>query len=157
MNAVIGAGAYAKTPGAGKSSVTKHQQETIQAGNGMGADDTSAPTASECQQPCSTQRGHMPLWPVRLVLAYLQHLRKHGLEEWRWQELRSVRAHQMMCASLDMLDPTCAQTLSLLPHCNKIILRVCQDRQGNHGSIALEHCLTCFLARAVATQANSLY
>ena len=43
------------------------------------------------------RNAHKDLWPVRLLLAYLRHLRDHGLEEWRWQELKAMSQRAFRC------------------------------------------------------------
>ena len=94
---MLGTGAYARAPADSNSTAKQQSSGNVQAGDTAVTSDALVSVASDAMQPSSTQPRQAPLWPVRLVLAYLQHLRDHGLDEWRWQELRQFRERDMMC------------------------------------------------------------
>ena len=110
MDAALGTGAYASTAAAGSSTTMHPEQESVQTGDDTALRNKTAPSASESERLSNIQTQTAPLWPVRLVLAYLEHLRSHGMCDWRWQELQSLMVHQMMCAVPALLAPACEQS-----------------------------------------------
>ena len=115
LASLLGTGAYASTTAAGSSTTMHPEQKRLQAGDGTAVGDVTAPSASESKRRSNIQTETAPLWPVRLVLAYLQHLRSHGMCDWRWQELKTSETHDMMCALLIVLVPARKQIFVICP------------------------------------------
>jgi hypothetical protein len=103
---------------------------------GHGQKNSAAATAGAHTD--GAQQSAVPLAPVRVVLDYLQHVRAHGLQDWRWQELQASLLAEELCAFT-----TCGTQLWLhLPGrtpSSKPASRLCASAPGMHCKSSSKH------------------